>query len=153
MLELYRATLKDAFPKVAFEAPIECHHNYVAEEIHFGEEVLVTRKGAIRAGKGELGIIPGSMGTRSYIVRGLGNPESFESASHGAGRRMSRGAAKKRFTLDDLRAETEGVECRKDRGVLDEIPSAYKRIDKVMAEQRDLVEVVAELKQVMCIKG
>jgi tRNA-splicing ligase RtcB len=153
MLELYRATLRRAIPTVAFEAAIECHHNYVAEEVHFGESVLVTRKGAIRAGRGELGIIPGSMGTRSYIVRGLGNAESFESASHGAGRRMSRTAARKRFTLDDLRAETKGVECRKDRGVLDEIPSAYKRIDQVMEQQRDLVEVVAELKQVMCIKG
>jgi tRNA-splicing ligase RtcB (3'-phosphate/5'-hydroxy nucleic acid ligase) len=153
MLELYRVVLARAIPKIAFEAPIECHHNYVAEEVHFGEQVLVTRKGAIRAGRGELGIIPGSMGTRSYIVRGLGNPESFESASHGAGRRMSRGAAKKRFTLADLREQTAGVECRKDHGVLDEIPGAYKRIDKVMEEQRDLVEVVAELKQVMCIKG
>jgi tRNA-splicing ligase RtcB (3'-phosphate/5'-hydroxy nucleic acid ligase) len=153
MLELYREILARTIPKVTFDAAIECHHNYVAEEVHFGEEVLVTRKGAIRAGRGELGIIPGSMGTRSYIVRGLGNAESFESASHGAGRRMSRHAAKKRFTLRDLVEQTKGVECRKDRGVLDEIPSAYKRIDKVMAEQRDLVEVVAELKQVMCIKG
>jgi tRNA-splicing ligase RtcB len=153
MLELYRSVLSRAIPKVAFEAPIECHHNYVAEEIHFGEEVLVTRKGAIRAGAGELGIIPGSMGTRSYIVRGRGNAQSFESASHGAGRRMSRSAAKKRFTLADLREQTEGVECRKDGGVLDEIPAAYKRIDKVMEQQQDLVEVVAELKQVMCIKG
>jgi tRNA-splicing ligase RtcB len=153
MLELYRAVLMRAIPKVRFEAPIECHHNYVAEEVHFGEELLVTRKGAIRAGRGELGIIPGSMGTRSYIVRGLGNPQSFESASHGAGRRMSRGAAKKRFTLADLREQTSGVECRKDHGVLDEIPGAYKRIDKVMEEQRDLVEIVAELKQVLCIKG
>jgi tRNA-splicing ligase RtcB len=153
MLELYRATLRRAIPQVTFEAAIECHHNYVAEEVHFGESVLVTRKGAIRAGRGELGIIPGSMGTRSYIVRGLGNAESFESASHGAGRRMSRTAARKRFTLADLRAETTGVECRKDASVLDEIPSAYKRIDQVMEQQRDLVEVVAELKQVMCIKG
>jgi tRNA-splicing ligase RtcB len=115
--------------------------------------VLVTRKGAIRAGAGELGIIPGSMGTRSYIVRGRGNAESFESASHGAGRRMSRTAAKKRFTLADLQEQTAGVECRKDRGVLDEIPGAYKQIDKVMAQQEELVEVVAELKQIMCIKG
>ena len=113
----------------------------------------MTRKGAIRAGAGELGIIPGSMGTRSYIVRGLGNPESFESASHGAGRRMSRGEAKRRFTVEDLREQTEGVECRKDAGVLDEIPGAYKDIERVMADQRDLVEVVAELKQVLCVKG
>ncbi|MDB4966529.1 MAG: hypothetical protein JWN44_2218, partial [Myxococcales bacterium] len=154
MLELYRATLSGFVrDDVTLDAPILCHHNYVAEEVHFGESVLVTRKGAIRAGAGELGIIPGSMGTRSYIVRGRGNPESFESASHGAGRRMSRTAAKKRFTLADLCAETAGVECRKDRGVLDEIPSAYKKIDEVMKHQEDLVEVVAELKQIMCIKG
>ncbi|MCC6807917.1 MAG: RtcB family protein [Deltaproteobacteria bacterium] len=153
MLEVYEDVLRDFFPAVSFRAPILCHHNYVAEETHFGEDVLVTRKGAIRAGKGELGIIPGSMGTRSYIVRGLGNPESFESASHGAGRRMSRGQAKKRFNLRDLAAQTEGVACRKDAGVLDEIPGAYKDIDHVMAQQQDLVEVVAELKQVMCVKG
>src|SRR5262249_18640003 len=123
------------------------------EEVHDGEEVLVTRKGAIRAGLGDLGIIPGSMGTRSYIVRGRGNAESFESASHGAGRRMSRTAAKRRFSLADLREQTAGVECRKDHGVLDEIPGAYKRIDQVMANQSDLVEIVAELKQLLCIKG
>jgi len=125
----------------------------VAEEVHFGQEVLVTRKGAIRAGKGDLGIIPGSMGTRSFVVRGLGNPHSFESASHGAGRRMSRGEAKRRFTVKDLREQTQGVECRKDGGVLDEIPSAYKDIGQVMEQQRDLVEVVAELRQVLCVKG
>jgi tRNA-splicing ligase RtcB (3'-phosphate/5'-hydroxy nucleic acid ligase) len=153
MLELYRDVLTRFVPAATFEAPIMCHHNYVAEETHFGEEVLVTRKGAIRAGAGELGIIPGSMGTRSYIVRGRGNTEAFESASHGAGRRMSRGAAKKKFTLADLRAQTEGVECRKDPGVLDEIPGAYKDIDRVMENQRDLVEIVAELKQIMCVKG
>lgn len=153
MLELYRAVLGQFFPRVTFDPPISCHHNYVAEEVHFGEEVLVTRKGAIRAGKGDVGIIPGSMGTRSYIVRGLGNPESFESAAHGAGRQMSRRAAKRRFTLEDLAAQTAGVECRKDRGVIDEIPGAYKPIDKVMEDQRDLVEVVAELKQVLCVKG
>ena len=154
MLELYRETLKRFVrDDLAFDEPILCHHNYVAEEVHFGEEVLVTRKGAIRAGAGELGIIPGSMGTRSYIVRGRGNAESFESAAHGAGRRMSRTAAKKKFTLADLREQTQGVECRKDHGVLDEIPGAYKRIDKVMENQAELVEVVAELKQIMCIKG
>ncbi len=154
MLELYRSVLaRFVRSDVAFAPPISCHHNYVAEEQHFGAELLVTRKGAIRAGRGELGIIPGSMGTRSYIVRGLGNAESFESASHGAGRRMSRSAAKRTFTLDDLRAQTAGVECRKDHGVIDEIPGAYKAIDQVMANQRDLVEIVAELKQLLCVKG
>jgi tRNA-splicing ligase RtcB len=118
-----------------------------------GQEVLVTRKGAIRAGRDELGIIPGSMGTRSYVVRGLGNPESFESASHGAGRRMSRGEAKRRFKVRDLIEQTRGIECRKDAGVLDEIPAAYKSIERVMEAQRDLVEVVAELRQVLCVKG
>ena len=125
----------------------------MAEEVHYGQEVLVTRKGAIRAGQGELGIIPGSMGTRSYIVRGLGNPEAFESASHGAGRRMSRGEAKRRFSVKDLARQTEGIECRKDSGVIDEIPSAYKSIERVMEDQKDLVEIVAELRQVLCIKG
>jgi tRNA-splicing ligase RtcB len=129
------------------------HHNYVAEEQHFGTDVLVTRKGAIRAGSGELGIIPGSMGAKSFIVRGLGNPWSFESASHGAGRRMSRTEARKAFSVADLQRQTEGVECRKDRGVLDEAPNAYKNIDKVLEAQADLVEIVAELKQVVCVKG
>ena len=132
---------------------INCHHNYVSREKHFGASVLVTRKGAVRAAKGVMGIIPGSMGTRSYIVRGLGNPESFESASHGAGRRMSRGEAKRRFTVKDLADQTAGIECRKDGGVLDEIPSAYKPIEQVMENQRDLVEVVTELRQVLCVKG
>jgi tRNA-splicing ligase RtcB len=132
---------------------ISCHHNYVAEECHFGEDLLVTRKGAIRAGVGEMGIIPGSMGSRSYIVRGKGHPLSFESASHGAGRRMSRTQARKAFMVRDLERQTEGVECRKDRGVLDELPKAYKDIDRVMAEQDDLVEIVATLKQVICVKG
>lgn len=143
----------------ALKRPLEiaesilCHHNYVSEETHFDEDVIVTRKGAISARRGEMGIIPGSMGTKSYIVRGLGNPESFTSASHGAGRRMSRGAAKRQFTLEDLTAQTAGVECRKDSGVLDEIPGAYKDIDVVMANQSDLVEISAELKQVLCVKG
>lgn len=132
---------------------INCHHNYVAVETHFGEQVFVTRKGAIRAGDGELGIIPGSMGAKSYIVRGKGNPTSFCSCSHGAGRRMSRGEAKRRFSADDLAVQTAGVECRKDSGVVDEIPGAYKDIDAVMANQTDLVEVVHTLKQVVCIKG
>lgn len=153
MLRLVCDVLRAEFPHILFEEPISCHHNYVAEETHFGEDVLVTRKGAIRAGRGELGIIPGSMGTGSYIVRGLGNPDSFESASHGAGRRMSRNKARKTFTEQDLAAQTSGVECRKDAGVVDEIPGAYKDIDTVMANQSDLVEVVAKLKQVVCIKG
>ena len=153
MLKLYQQLVEGFFPAVEFGQAVHCHHNYVAEEVHFGEELMVTRKGAIRAGAGELGIIPGSMGTKSYIVRGRGNPEAFESASHGAGRRMSRGKAKEKFTVEDLREQTEGVECRKDSGVIDEIPRAYKDIDKVMANQQDLVEVVAELKQVLCVKG
>ena len=132
---------------------VNCHHNYVAQEQHFGADVWVTRKGAIRAREGDLGIIPGSMGARSYIVRGKGNAESFESCAHGAGRAMSRGEAKRRFTLADHRAATEGVECRKDKDVIDETPAAYKDIDAVMAAQRDLVEVVHTLKQVVCVKG
>ncbi|MDL4777080.1 MULTISPECIES: RtcB family protein [Thermomonosporaceae] len=132
---------------------ISCHHNYVAEEVYGGVELLVTRKGAIRAGGGELGIIPGSMATGTYIVRGLGNEESYNSASHGAGRRMSRNKARKSFTVDDLIAQTEGVECRKDGGVLDEIPGAYKDLESVMAAQSDLVEVVAHLRQLVCVKG
>jgi tRNA-splicing ligase RtcB len=153
MLTLYEQVLERAFPGVRFEGRVSCHHNYVAEEVHFGEKLFVTRKGAIRAGRGEMGLIPGSMGTKSYVVSGLGHPESYESASHGAGRRMSRARAKKRFNLNDLRRATEGVECRKDAGVLDEIPAAYKDIDRVMENQKDLVEVVAELKQIMCVKG
>jgi tRNA-splicing ligase RtcB len=139
-----------------FESHVEavnCHHNYVQRERHFGEDVFVTRKGAVSAKRGELGIIPGSMGARSYIVRGLGNPESFESCSHGAGRVMSRTKAKKLFTVADHVKATEGVECRKDADVVDEIPMAYKDIDAVMAAQRDLVEVVHTLKQVVCVKG
>ena len=155
MIRSYKAVIDKAFEKrgVKYDEVIQCHHNYVAEEVHFGEKVFVTRKGAIRAGKGELGIIPGSMGTRSYIVRGLGNPDSFESASHGAGRRMSRSAANKKFTQADMDEQTKGVECRKDPGVFDEIPAAYKDIDQVMANQADLVETVAILKQVLCVKG
>lgn len=139
-----------------FEAELEavnCHHNYVTRENHFGENVLVTRKGAVRAAKGTLGIIPGSMGAKSFIVRGLGNAESFESCSHGAGRVMSRTQAKKLVTLDEHVADTEGVECRKDAGVLDETPKAYKPIEAVMAAQSDLVEIVHTLKQVVCVKG
>jgi len=132
---------------------LNCHHNYVARERHFGEDVLVTRKGAIRARAGDLGVIPGSMGAKSYIVRGRGNPESLCSCAHGAGRRMSRTEAKRRFSQDDLARQTQGVECRKDAGVVDEIPAAYKAIDEVMANQSDLVEVVHTLKQVVCVKG
>jgi tRNA-splicing ligase RtcB (3'-phosphate/5'-hydroxy nucleic acid ligase) len=138
--------------KVLGEA-INCHHNYVQQETHFGEKLFVTRKGAISAREGELGIIPGSMGAKSYIVRGLGNAESLCSCSHGAGRRMSRTEAKRKFSREDLAEQTQGVECRKDGGVLDEIPGAYKDIDTVMANQSDLVEVVHTLKQVVCIKG
>jgi len=138
---------------VDFCAPVMCHHNYVAEETHFGAEVFVTRKGAISARPGEWGIIPGSMGTASYVVRGLGNPDSFCSAPHGAGRIMSRGAARRIFTVADLARQTAGVECRKDAGVIDEIPGAYKDIDEVISNSDDLVEVVARLKQVMCVKG
>lgn len=153
MLQLYLDVLTEFWPSIVHDMVVLCHHNYVSVETHFDEEVLVTRKGAIRAGIGEMGIIPGSMGTKSYIVRGLGNPESFQSASHGAGRKMSRGAAKKKFTREDLIEQTKGVECRKDTGVLDEIPGAYKNIDRVMENQKDLVEVVAELKQVVVVKG
>jgi tRNA-splicing ligase RtcB (3'-phosphate/5'-hydroxy nucleic acid ligase) len=138
--------------EVAGEA-INCHHNYVAREEHFGESLFVTRKGAISARAGQLGIIPGSMGAKSFIVRGLGNAESLCSCSHGAGRRMSRNAALRQFNREDLEAQTAGVECRKDKGVIDEIPGAYKDIDEVMARQRDLVEVVHTLKQVLCVKG
>jgi tRNA-splicing ligase RtcB len=132
---------------------VNCHHNYVAWENHFGTNVMVTRKGAVRARQGDLGIIPGSMGARSFIVRGKGNPDSFCSCSHGAGRKMSRGQAKKAFTLADHVAATAGVECRKDANVIDETPGAYKNIDAVMAAQEDLVEVVHTLKQVVCVKG
>jgi tRNA-splicing ligase RtcB (3'-phosphate/5'-hydroxy nucleic acid ligase) len=132
---------------------VECHHNYVAFERHFDADVIVTRKGAVRAGEGELGIIPGSMGARSFIVRGKGNAESFSSCSHGAGRTMSRTAAKKAFTLEDHARATAGVECRKDSGVIDETPAAYKDIDAVMAAQSDLVDIVHTLRQVLCVKG
>ncbi len=153
LFHLYMEEVRRAFPQVAFDAPILCHHNYVSEEVHYGEKVFVTRKGAISAEAGKLGIIPGSMGAKSFIVRGKGNPEAFNSASHGAGRRMGRKEATRRFSVADLQSQTEGVECRKDEGVLDEIPGAYKDIDQVMANQADLVEIVAELKQVLCVKG
>jgi tRNA-splicing ligase RtcB len=142
--------------KKPFETHVEavnCHHNYVQKEHHFGKDVLVTRKGAVSAREGELGIIPGSMGAKSYIVRGKGNPESFHSCSHGAGRTMSRTEAKRRYSVEDQVRATEGVECRKDAAVIDEIPMAYKDIDAVMQAQSDLVEVVHTLKQIVCVKG
>lgn len=140
-------------PFTADMLAVNCHHNYVSREMHYGENVLVTRKGAVSARKDELGIIPGSMGACSFIVRGLGNEESFQSCSHGAGRVMSRNEAKRRFTVEDHAKATEGVECRKDKDVVDETPAAYKPIEAVMHAQRDLVEVVHTLKQVVCVKG
>src|SRR4029079_715174 len=134
-------------------AAVNCHHNYVERETHFGEQVWLTRRGASGAGAGELGIIPGSMGARSFIVRGKGSEESFESCSHGAGRTMARGGAKRRFTLADHAAATAGVECRKDADVIDETPAAYKDIDAVMAAQSELVEGVATLKKGVGRKG
>ncbi|PWK73027.1 tRNA-splicing ligase RtcB [Streptomyces sp. CG 926] len=155
MMSLFKEVFRKEFrkAKVSFDREISCHHNYVAEERYDGMDLLVTRKGAIRAGSGDYGIIPGSMGTGSYIVKGLGNEKSFNSASHGAGRKMSRTAAKKRFSARDLAEQTKGVECRKDSGVVDEIPGAYKSIEQVIDQQTDLVQVVAKLKQVICIKG
>ena len=154
MLDLILAALARHLPafQVTAEA-VNCHHNYVTRENHYGENVWITRKGAIRARAGDLGIIPGSMGAKSFIVRGKGNPESFCSCSHGAGRKMSRTAAEKAFTTADLARQTEGVVCRKDKGVIDEIPGAYKDIDEVMTNQEDLVEVMHTLKQVVCVKG
>ena len=147
--------LATAVPKpfTLTESAVNCHHNYVSQERHFGTDVFVTRKGAVRAGKGELGIIPGSMGAKSFIVRGKGNHESLCSCSHGAGRAMSRGEAKRRFTIEDHIAATQGVECRKDADVIDETPAAYKAIDAVMAAQDDLIEIVHTLKQCVCVKG
>jgi tRNA-splicing ligase RtcB len=140
-------------PQFLMRDMIDCHHNYTSLENHYGKNVYVTRKGAVRARKGDKGIIPGSMGAKSFIVEGLGNPESFCSCSHGAGRRFSRSEARRRFTVDDLNEQTSGVECKKDSSVLDEIPSAYKDIDEVMENQTDLVSVKYQLKQIMCIKG
>lgn len=154
MLEKVLAALRRHLPEFTLTSEaVNCHHNYVERENHFGRNLWVTRKGAVRARVGDLGIIPGSMGQRSYIVRGKGNPESYCSCSHGAGRAMSRAEAKRRFTLADLAAQTEGVECRKDADVIDEIPGAYKRLDLVMENQKDLVEVVHTLKAVLCVKG
>jgi tRNA-splicing ligase RtcB len=147
------AARRELPPFALGETAVNCHHNYVAKEHHFGHDVFVTRKGAVRARLGDLGIIPGSMGARSYIVRGKGEEESFCSCSHGAGRAMSRGEAKRRFSVEDHIKATEGIECRKDAAVIDETPMAYKPIDKVMEAQADLVEVVHELRQVVCVKG
>jgi len=158
--ELMMAEILDAIraadllpPFTADMQVVNCHHNYVAVEEHYGKRVFVTRKGAVRAGKDDLGIIPGSMGAKSFIVRGKGNPESFESCSHGAGRAMSRTAAKKRFTIEDHVRATEGIECRKDADVIDETPAAYKSIDAVMKAQSDLVDIVHTLKQIVVVKG
>jgi tRNA-splicing ligase RtcB len=153
MFRLYKNALLRFFPHVVFEEPIQAHHNYLAEEIHYGEELFVTRKGAIDASLGKKGIIPGCMGTSSFIVRGLGNPESLNSASHGAGRRLSRGKARKQFTVEDAKKQLAGVECKQDKSILDELPLAYKDIKSVMANQSDLVEIVTELRQILCVKG
>lgn len=154
MMRLVLSAIEPYLPQFTpSKEAINCHHNYVKREHHFGAEVYLTRKGAISAYEGELGIIPGSMGAKSFIVHGLGNTTSFCSCSHGAGRVMSRSKAKKLFNSDDLATQTAGVECRKDKGVVDEIPSAYKNIDTVMANQNDLVEIVHTLKQVLCVKG
>jgi len=150
---VHAVTEELGMPFEARQEAVNCHHNYVSREHHYGEDVLVTRKGAVRAREGEMGIIPGSMGARSYIVRGLGNAESFCSCSHGAGRVMSRTKAKKMVSLEEHRKATADVECRKDEGVIDETPAAYKSIDKVMKAQQDLVEIVYTLKQVVCVKG
>lgn len=154
MMDAVLAILREHWPDLEVgEVAVNCHHNYVQREEHFGEKVWLTRKGAVRAGAGELGIIPGSMGAKSFIVRGKGNAESFESCSHGAGRAMSRADAKRRFTVEDHVNATAGVECRKDHGVIDETPMAYKDIDAVMAAQSDLVDIVHTLRQVVCVKG
>lgn len=154
MMDRVLMAMRDCLPAFKLErSAVNCHHNYVEREHHFGADVWVTRKGAVSARKDELGIIPGSMGAKSFIVRGKGNAEAFCSCSHGAGRTMSRAEAKRTFTLDDHIAATAGVECRKDAGVLDETPMAYKDIDAVMAAQSDLVEIVHTLKQIVCIKG
>jgi tRNA-splicing ligase RtcB len=155
MLALVKSAVRGALGRddMTFGEPVQCHHNYVAEEHWDGQDLIVTRKGAIKADLNQAGIIPGSIGASSFIVRGLGNPDSFASASHGAGRRMSRAEAKRRFTVVDVVEQTAGVECRKDAGVIDEIPAAYKSIDAVMAAQSDLVEVTARLKQIVSVKG
>ncbi len=154
MADLVLAAMRKHLPPFEVTSEVvNCHHNYVDIEHHYGADVFVTRKGAIRAREGDLGIIPGSMGARSFIVQGKGNPESFCSCSHGAGRKMSRTQAEREFTEADLAQQTEGVVCRKDKGVIDEIPGAYKDIDQVMRNQSDLVDILHTLKQVVCVKG
>ena len=153
MMAAVKHVLTSFLPAVDFIQEINCHHNYVSEETYDGMDLVITRKGAISAREGEFGIIPGSMGTGSYIVRGLGNPAAFNSASHGAGRKMSRGQARQHFTLDDLITQTKGVECRKDSGVLDELPGAYKDLSQVIQHEADLVEVVTKLDTLLCVKG
>jgi tRNA-splicing ligase RtcB (3'-phosphate/5'-hydroxy nucleic acid ligase) len=154
MMAAVMGVMREQLPSFQMQKQaINCHHNYVERESHFGAPVWVTRKGAVRAGTGDLSIIPGSMGAKSYIVRGRGNVQSFQSCAHGAGRRMSRGEAKRRFTLAEHVEATAAVECRKDAGVIDETPMAYKDIDAVMASQADLVEIVHTLRQVVCVKG
>ncbi|HMC23231.1 MAG TPA: RtcB family protein, partial [Thermoanaerobaculia bacterium] len=156
MMEAIIAALRQSSLVPPFDTEAEvvnCHHNYVAVEEHYGERVFVTRKGAVRAGKDDLGIIPGSMGAKSFIVRGKGNPESFESCSHGAGRAMCRNEAKRRFTVEDHVRATAGIECRKDADVIDETPAAYKSIDDVMRAQSDLVDVIHTLRQIIVVKG
>jgi tRNA-splicing ligase RtcB len=153
MMSSVLRVLQNKIPGLESTEVIDCHHNYVGREHHFGRDVWVTRKGAIRARLGDLGIIPGSMGARSFVVRGLGNVDSFCSASHGAGRKMSRTEARRHFTVEDHTAAVAGIECRVDAGVVDETPGAYKDIDAVMAAQKDLVEIVHTLKQVICVKG
>lgn len=154
MMNLATSAMKRKFPQMQIVGEVvNCHHNFTSLEDHFGEKMWVTRKGAVGAAAGQMGIIPGSMGAKSFIVQGKGNPDSYSSCSHGAGRKFSRTKAKNFFTVEDLEAQTAGVECRKDSGVLDEIPGAYKDIDAVMAAQEDLVSVVHTLKQIMCIKG
>lgn len=153
MMERVFEVLRNNFETVTSSGEVHCHHNFADMENHSGKNYLVTRKGAVRVRKGEYGIIPGSMGAKSYIVKGTGNSESFNSCSHGAGRAMGRKEAKRRFTLEEFKSQTEGIECKKDSSVIDEIPSAYKDIDTVMENQKDLVEPVHELKQFICIKG
>ena len=153
MAELGKEILTGFFPDVSFGEEIWCHHNYVAREIHDGQEMYVTRKGAISAAKGERGIIPGSMGTHSYITLGLGNGDSYCSASHGAGRAMSRSSAKKKFTMTDVEEQLAGIECRHDKGIIDELPGAYKDIDLVMSHEEDLVKPIHVLNQLICVKG
>jgi tRNA-splicing ligase RtcB len=154
MMERVLRVMREKLPKFTTEkVAVNCHHNYVEREAHFGKDVWVTRKGAVRAKMGDLGIIPGSMGAKSFIVRGKGNADSFHSCSHGAGRVLSRTAARKQYSLEDHIAATEHVECRKDTGVIDETPMAYKDIDAVMAAQSDLVDILHTLRQVVCVKG